>query len=433
MKKLNLLDLQSFILKNKFQQVTSREIYENHKFHPDGLWSERIFGRVGSDIRSKTFGYIKLNCKIIHPEVLPILKKISPYINKIINNENKYIIKNGVITQSIDNDYGETGIKFLIDSLDKKLINFNSPAYKKTKKELIEYLNTKYSSFLLDIYPCLPPGGLRDMDESKKSGIIQNSKINDLYQNLLYLSNTMIGDKEIDNNILLKIQNTAISINLFIKSLLKGKEGLLRSRLLSKTIDFSGRLILTSSPDIKLGYVGLPWHTVLVLFEPLCIREFNTNIELKDKIKEFLHVTILNVNDYSKFFGVCEKNPKLIPIELRTEIIGLLNVVTKDKMCLVKRDPVVGTKSWYSAYITILDEGKSCVVSSLDLDPMEGDSDGDTVMVTTVFSKESQEEVKHMNAIHSKLKWNNTKSYDCEMNYPIRLDAAATIFYITKK
>ena len=433
MKKLNLLDLQTFISKNKFQQVTSREIYENHKFHPDGLWSERIFGRVGSNIRSTTFGYVKLNCKIIHPEVLPILKKISPYINKIIRNENKYIIKDGVIVQSIDNDYGETGIKFLIASLDKKLIDFNNPSYKKTKKELIEYLDSKYSTFLIDNYPILPPGGLRDMDENKKSGVIQNSEINNYYQTLLYLSNTLIGDKDIDNNTLSKIQNIAVSINLFIKLLLKGKEGLLRSRLLSKTIDFSGRLILTSSPDIKLGHVGLPWHTVLVLFEPICIKEFNTNEVLKTKIKEFLNTQILNPNDYSKFFNACEKNPKIIPIELRTEIIGLLNIVTKDKMCLVKRDPVVGTKSWYSAYITILDEGKSCVVSSLDLDAIGGDSDGDTVLVTPVFSKENQEEVKRMNPIHSKLKWNNTESYISNMNYPIRLDAAATIFYVTKK
>jgi hypothetical protein len=39
--------------------------------HPEGLYSEEIFGRVGSDERLNRFGYFDLKLSIFHPLVIP--------------------------------------------------------------------------------------------------------------------------------------------------------------------------------------------------------------------------------------------------------------------------------------------------------------------------------------------------------------------------
>jgi len=42
---------------------------QGSSFHPDGLFSTTIFGAVGSEYRTKMFGYIDLKYPIIHPLV----------------------------------------------------------------------------------------------------------------------------------------------------------------------------------------------------------------------------------------------------------------------------------------------------------------------------------------------------------------------------
>ena len=49
--------------------VTVLDIYTNNteSFHPNGLFSIEIFGRVGSDDRDKRFSFIDLKTDIFHP------------------------------------------------------------------------------------------------------------------------------------------------------------------------------------------------------------------------------------------------------------------------------------------------------------------------------------------------------------------------------
>ena len=48
-----LMYMPDFIQKNMLQEVTSQLLYEpsSTNFHPEGLFSESIFGQIGSSIR----------------------------------------------------------------------------------------------------------------------------------------------------------------------------------------------------------------------------------------------------------------------------------------------------------------------------------------------------------------------------------------------
>ncbi|MEM3451994.1 MAG: hypothetical protein QW835_00005 [Candidatus Hadarchaeum sp.] len=64
------IGIEEFIEKHKLKPVSSPRIYLSGKLDPDGLYSEEIFGRLGSEERKHTFAYIDLrNHRIIHPEV----------------------------------------------------------------------------------------------------------------------------------------------------------------------------------------------------------------------------------------------------------------------------------------------------------------------------------------------------------------------------
>src|SRR5690606_33596764 len=50
------------------RQITTREPFEGgtQNYHPNGLFSIPIFGRIGSDERDRLFGYIELNTTVLH-------------------------------------------------------------------------------------------------------------------------------------------------------------------------------------------------------------------------------------------------------------------------------------------------------------------------------------------------------------------------------
>jgi DNA-directed RNA polymerase subunit beta' len=54
---------------------------------------------------------------------------------------------------------------------------------------------------------------------------------------------------------------------------LKGKAGIVRGNLLGKRVDFSGRSVVTSGPELPIDSVGLPIDMVHELVKPIIIRE----------------------------------------------------------------------------------------------------------------------------------------------------------------
>ena len=57
-----------------------------------------------------------------------------------------------------------------------------------------------------------------------------------------------------------------------LSDMLKGKQGRFRQNLLGKRVDYSGRSVIVTGPELKLNQCGLPKKMALVLFEPFIIR-----------------------------------------------------------------------------------------------------------------------------------------------------------------
>lgn len=101
------LDLKAF--KRGLKPVTTTEFFSKPgEWHPEGLFSEIIFGAEESAERKKTFSYIDLNALVIHPSAYMLLIQLDRKIEKFISTEESFSVgKDG--TLQIDPE-GVTGI-----------------------------------------------------------------------------------------------------------------------------------------------------------------------------------------------------------------------------------------------------------------------------------------------------------------------------------
>jgi DNA-directed RNA polymerase subunit beta' len=53
-----------------------------------------------------------------------------------------------------------------------------------------------------------------------------------------------------------------------LSDMLKGKQGRFRQNLLGKRVDYSGRSVIVTGPELKLHQCGLPKKMALELFKP---------------------------------------------------------------------------------------------------------------------------------------------------------------------
>lgn len=421
--KLELLDIDKFIQSKQIMQVKTYRI-PSKNYDEDGLWSEIIFGPVNSKVRLERFGYIDLKRKFIHPSVFDMLITVSNSTSKIVRNKDYFSIED---EKYIEDKDGRTGIEYLIETA--KQVKYSKFCHSH-KKDIAKYLDE--TNFLIDKFLVLP-AGLRDINIYDKEAKIKIDEINNLYIKLMIYIQQLTGFNEIDEITIRKIQLQLNEISDNIKNTkMKGKQGLFRGTMLRKTLDYSSRLILNNDPDIPLGKIGLPWHTLLSIYEPFVIHHiFTKNDENTIKIlKEYSKYNDLNINNFSKLNREICDNPDVVPLEVKTTLINVLNKFISNQIVMVKRDPVQQRNSWFSA-IPIITEGRAAYVNSLDLGPIGGDSDGDTVAIMPVFTEEGKKEALSMNPAYTKSKWKSIISYN-SIIYTPSLDAISIIYRATK-
>ena len=93
------LDLKNF--RKGLTPVTSTQLFSKPgEWHPEGLFSEIIFGPEESSERKKTFSYIDLNAQVIHPSAYMLLIQLDRKIEKFLSTEDTYSLdKSGVLQQ----------------------------------------------------------------------------------------------------------------------------------------------------------------------------------------------------------------------------------------------------------------------------------------------------------------------------------------------
>ena len=433
--KLKILDINKEIKTNKLLEVKNANPPVGIKYDPEGIWSEEVFGKVGSRERKNRFGYIDIKSKIFHPQAYDIIKTISEPITKIITRKARFKLVNGKFIPSSE---GETGLSFLIRNLD----NFKfADVAKKEKPKEAAYLDKNKKLILIDKWLVVPPGGIRDIDMTRKDAARTQSEINNYYKGLLFTVQQIEiaqGDDELSDQFIDRAQKVLVQISSWIKqNLMKGKGGLFRGSMLKKSMDQTTRIILASSPRVNLGEIGLPWHTLLSIYEPLItnyVYQKDTDHKLLKMVNTLNNEPEEKYIDYFKFTDLIKnygKHPDLVPIELKELFLEALNYILKDGVVLAKRDPSLGRNSWFSAK-PVITEGRVATLNSLDLLPLGGDCDGDTVSIAPLFTKQAKAHATaNMNPAHAKSKWFDSRKYNKTI-YNIELDSVAAVYAATK-
>ena len=438
--KLQILDIDQFVKRNKIKPVTSSNVYSGQKLDPNGLFSEEIFGRLGSKERRKQFGYIDLKRKFIHPEAYNILTSINTDLSKLINNKEEFVVHEGQLINTFNDEKatgGKTGILFffsIIDDINWKKIETQKPEY-------LDFITKNKNKLFIDKWLVLP-AGIRDIQTSTKNKktMIQFSEIVEKYKTLIQQVNILPDEYTEDMEDLIapmaqQVQRTLLDIDIWFKNRLKGKTGLIKGTIGKKTIDYSGRFVITTDNTLDFGKIGLPFIFVLKLFEPFAIHELME----KDKdtlllIQNYLKSDVVpSTKDLQRFFTAITEDGALITDEqLKQSLFEIAKKITSDKIVLYKRDPVENRDSYIAAKIRVDYDGYVMKVNPLDLPRTGADHDGDTMAVIALFSEESIKEAKEkIYPVTSKSAWTSVKNYN-NIQYSIELDAAAAIYSATK-
>ena len=428
--RLELLDINNFIITNKLQPVTSTNMFSVNgiSFDPNGLWSEEIFGRMGSKDRRSIFGYINLNTYIINPILYSLLFTITPDIKNVILSNKKYVFKKNNL---IEDENGDTGLIFFYKIL-KDITFVDLIKNKKEKKELAQYLDTVNHLIMVDKILVLPAGD-RDLSMTKAISKQIRSPVNNLYESTISLSSQILiqTDEEMKNIFTTYIQKNALQILTWLQDNIKGKQGLFRSTMLKKTVDYSARIAATSDPELPLGKIGIPWHSVLLLYQPFFFNHVMKNDSLlKKDISEYLNTENVGIKELTDFIRKIIIQPEKITGEFKDALVSCAEKITENKYILCKRDPVVSRESYYSAKIKVLSTGRVVTVNSLTVTPQKLDFDGDQLALLPLFTEEANKEAEKLDVTVSKSAWVKTSNFKGH-NYILTLDTISTIYAAT--
>ena len=369
--RLNIANLNSVIETENLKQVKTTRMFSRN-VQADGLFAEEIFGKFGSPERRKTFAYINLNTKIIHPEAFEhIFTSLSTDVSKFVLNKQKYIIKNGRLVPS---EEGISGVSEFIKNF-KKL---DLSVFK--KKEEVKYINDNINKLFIDKWLVMPAGN-RDIQFIKgtNKSMIQYTELNELYESLIRNTNSIVNlsdDPEIQTSITNAIQISVLNINKWFKERMKGKHGLIRGGLMVKRIDYSGRLVITTDSTLKVGEVGLPWQVVLRLFEPFAIHRILKDQNYLSLIQEFLKSDV-KIDNYTlkRLIKKLNITPDILSPLLKDYFIEVAKEIVKGRVCLIKRDPVENRNSYVAVDVRVEPSGFVMSINPIELDRFGADHD----------------------------------------------------------
>jgi hypothetical protein len=205
--------------------------------------------------------------------------------------------------------------------------------------------------------------------------------------------------------------------------------------MLHKPMDFSTRVVLTSSPKIEVGYIGLGWHTLLQVYEPYVENYiYQKNPKILELVRQYIQKKDeLDGTDFTKFIRNDVRNHSdNIKGELKDSLIEALQFVVKDAVVNVKRDPVIEKSSYFACHPIIIPNAKVAMVNPLYLGPIGGDCDGDTIQIVPIFTEEAKKEaLEKLHPLYSDSFYYSTSKYKQKI-YSLSLDFIATIFRATR-
>lgn len=291
--RLDILDVELYVQRNNCKPVTNpRAFLRDNIPSDDGLLSNTIFGMTKDD-RAGIFAYIDLHGWFMDPSCYKAWVRIDSKVKNIVHGVDTYRIND--LGQFVQDPNGETGIEFLRKNISK--IKFRST--ESLKRDIkVQYLEKNKDKMFIQKYIVIPPF-YRDKN-TESSRVVGLGGINKLYNDLIVASNALTATRDFMFNasdamngrvqeIILNIYdwfcgNSNPNINTDLGAGLSGKMGILRRASMSKTANFSSRLVISAS-ELK---VEKP-KDLMVTFDrsaiPLsaCITEFRDYVMFHTK------------------------------------------------------------------------------------------------------------------------------------------------------
>ena len=390
--KLKLLDVEKFT--QGLPPITSIESQtRDGTWNPEGLFSERIFGIEGSLDRSKNFSFIDLNTYIIHPAIFAIFKRLDQKIVSLFSTEEYFSIDSS--GQLVQDDNGFTGIPDFIKNFSK--IKFKTGTEAREKLVDVVQSSFKDKTIFLKKIPVIPPA-FRDEYQDELGRTISDD-LNHIYVGILRKASQVksIGSGPVFDVLTYGLQIAINAHDKFIQTKISKKSGLLRDSMLGKRVDFSGRGVIVTGPNLDINQIGFPIRISIPMFEPFLIHYFlysrDTDIkkEFRVEAERFLE-TNLSVETLKRLFKSVAKG-SVIPDRLKEILYEATSFVMKDRVIIAKRDPVLHDGS-YRAFYPILVPGNVIELCTLQVGPFNADFDGDQMGFFHPLSDQAQQEAK---------------------------------------
>jgi DNA-directed RNA polymerase beta' subunit len=390
---MKLLNVESFT--RGLTPVTSTELKtRSGEPHPEGLFSEKIFGVEGSLDRSKRYSYINLNSKIVHPAAYKLLKRIDSRIEKFLNTEESYSVDSE--GKMIADDNGVSGISEFIEIFPKIKLRGGTAARDKINKVITDSYKT--GTLFIDKLPVVPPD-FRPMYTDEGGNLIVD-ELNTYYQKIIRKAAQVksVGSGGALFNLLnFYLQIAVNEHDEYVRTKIAKKSGLIRSNMLGKRVDFSARGVITPGPQLDVNEIGVPLRSAVTLFQPFLIHYFLFSKKypykdiLEEEVKKFTdsELSVDTLNRVIKSIRVGDK----VPDRLENLFKQAAEVVMKGRVVLAKRDPALHEGS-YRAFRPVLVDGHTIQMCTLQVGGFNADFDGDMMALYHPLTKESQQEAK---------------------------------------
>ena len=277
----------------------------------------------------------------------------------------------------------------------------NSAIRKKLQKRLktlegIQAAGIKPESMCLTVLPVIPPD-LRPMVQLT-GGRFATSDLNDLYRRVINRNNRLkklaeLNAPEVITRNEMRMLQEAVDALIdnssargsraaqatgnrrrlkSLSDLLKGKQGRFRQNLLGKRVDYSGRSVIVSGPELTIDQCGLPKTMALELFKPFVI----------SKLMEWEQAH--NIHTAQRLIDSGD------PV-----VWDALDEAIKGKYVLLNRAPTLHRLS-IQAFQPKLIEGLAIQVNPLVTSGFNADFDGDQMAVHLPLSDEAQAEARDL-------------------------------------
>jgi len=367
-------------------------------FHPEGLFSEQIFGPKDSPDRRKTFSFIELHCKIIHPALVKPIWLLNRKIIDAVNRERSFKFdENSNLVEDKDGDI--TGVSSVIKNFEKMLSREETAQSRIDMKNMVM---NYWKQNLVFIDKCIViPAAYRDAEVDEVHGGLRTNPINDYYVKIIrqsiQIESISLAEGPMYDIMSAKMQFLINDLYNYIVKKISKKQGLVRQSILGKRADFTGGAVITGgASDIKVDEIGIPFKVLVKLYEPFIIHDIHNsgNIDQKEfaRLQQEYNGDTFSIPATRRLLTSAQKGFSITK-ELEDMIRSSVIRVIRDKVVIAKRDPALHAES-VQGFKPKMVEGSTIQLSILKCSAYNADFDGDRMAIYVPVTKEAIEETR---------------------------------------